>query len=77
MISNFLIRVGSQMQDSLCKILGGNVQYKWEVDGEEKTVIPDVSINCRFRHRRGNSFFDNPRFVMEVVSPSTEKFFLI
>ena len=70
-ISNFLIKVGSQMQDNLCRIFGDNVQYKWEVNGEEKTVIPDASINCRFRNRRGNSFFNNPRFVLEVLSPST------
>lgn len=73
-ISNFLIKAGSQMQDNLCRIFGDNVQYKWEVNGEEKAVIPDASINCRFRHRRGNSFFNNPRFVMEVLSPSTEKY---
>lgn len=73
-ISNFLIKAGSQMQDSLCRVFGDNVQYKWEVDGEDKTVIPDVSINCRFHNRRGNSFFNNPRFVMEVLSPSTEKY---
>ena len=40
----------------------------------DKTVIPDASINCRFRNRRGNSFFNNPRFVMEVLSPSTESY---
>ncbi len=73
-ISNFLIKVGSQMQDSMCRIFGDNVQYKWIMDDEEKTVIPDVSINCRFRNRRGNSFFNNPRFVMEILSPSTEKY---
>lgn len=73
-ISNFLIKVGSQMQDHMCKIFGDNVQYKWIVDGKEKTVVPDASINCRFHQRRGNSFFNNPRFVMEVLSPSTEKY---
>lgn len=73
-ISNFLIKVGSQMQDSLCRIFGDNVQYKWEINGEEKVVVPDVSINCRFRNRRGKSFFNNLRFVMEVLSPSTEKY---
>lgn len=73
-ISNFLVKVGSQLQNSMCKIFGDNVQYKWIAGGEEKIVIPDVSINCRFRQRRGNSFFNNPRFVMEVLSPSTEKY---
>lgn len=73
-ISNFLVKVGSQLQNSMCKIFSDNVQYKWMVDDIEKTVIPDASINCRFRQRRGNSFFNNPRFVMEVISPSTEKY---
>lgn len=73
-ISNFLVKVGSQLQNSMCKIFSDNVQYKWMIDNKEKTVIPDASINCRFRQRRGNSFFNNPRFVMEVLSPSTEKY---
>ena len=73
-ISNFLVKVGSQLQNSMCKIFSDNVQYKWMIGDIEKTVIPDASINCRFRQRRGNSFFNNPRFVMEVLSPSTEKY---
>ena len=35
---------------------------------------PDASINCRTKSRRGNTFTDAPRFVMEVLSPSTEKY---
>lgn len=73
-ISNFLVKVGGQLQNSMCKVFSDNVQYKWMMNDIEKTVIPDVSINCRFRQRRGNSFFNNPRFVMEVLSPSTEKY---
>lgn len=73
-ITNFVIKIGSQMQNSLCKVFPDNTQYKWKVDGEEKTVIPDASINCRFRDKRGNSFINNPRFVLEVLSPSTEMY---
>ena len=36
--------------------------------------MPDASINCRVKSRRGNTFIDAPRFVMEVLSQSTEKF---
>lgn len=43
-------------------------------NGEEKTVIPDASINCRTKVRKGNVFLDIPRFVMEVLSPSAEKY---
>lgn len=41
---------------------------------EEKVVIPDATINCRVQAKKGNSFFDIPRFVMEVVSRATEKY---
>lgn len=37
-------------------------------------MIPDASINCRTKSRRGNTFTDAPRFVMEVLSPSTENY---
>ena len=59
----------------MCYVFSDNVQYKFKADdGENKTVIPDASINCRIKSRRGNTFIDAPRFVMEVLSPSTEKY---
>ena len=56
-------------------VFSDNVQYRFKTkDGESKSVVPDASINCRTKSRRGNTFIDAPRFVMEVLSPSTEKF---
>ena len=37
-------------------------------------MIPDASINCQIRSRRGNTFVNAPQFVMEVLSDSTEKY---
>ena len=73
-ITNFVAEVHSQVKRSTCKVFPDNVQYKWLVDVEEKTVIPDATINCRVHAKKGNSFYDIPRFVMEVVSKSTEKY---
>ena len=74
-ITNFTAIVYNQLKNSICKVFPDNVQYKWQLkDGTEKIVIPDASINCRIYAKKGNSFFDIPRFVMEVVSPSTEKY---
>ena len=73
-ISNFVGIVRNQLKDSLCRVFPDNVQYKWMFEGEEKTVIPDASINCQIKAKRGNYFINAPRFVMEVVSPSTEKY---
>ena len=73
-ITNFVAIVYSQLKNNLCRVYPDNVQYKWVVDGEKKKVMPDASINCRISAKKGNSFFDIPRFVMEVLSPSTEKY---
>ena len=43
-------------------------------DGSEKRVIPDASINCQIKGRKGNSFINAPQFVLEVLSPSTAKY---
>ena len=74
-ITNFVNMVYNQLKDSTCRVFPDNVQYKWILsDGTEKTVIPDASINCQIRGKRGNSFINAPQFVLEVLSPSTEKY---
>ncbi len=74
-IVNFVAAIREQLFHSTCYVFSDNVQYKWHAkDGEEKTVIPDASINCRTKARKGNVFLDIPRFVMEVISPSTENY---
>ena len=74
-IVNFVAAIRKQLRNSTCFVYSDNVQYKFKTDsGEDKTVIPDASINCRVKSRRGNTFLDAPRFVMEVLSPTTESF---
>lgn len=74
-IVNFVAAIRGQLLNSTCFVFSDNVQYKWDTkEGEEKIVIPDASINCRTKVRKGNVFLDIPRFVMEVLSPSTEKY---
>ena len=72
-INNFVIKVGSQMKDSLCRVLGDGVQYQWSENNND-IVIPDVSIICNMRDRKNVSFTGIPRFVMEVLSDSTEDY---
>lgn len=74
-ITNFCTIVSSQLKNSMCRVFPDNVQYKWHTkSGKEKSVIPDATINCQIRARRGNSFINAPQFVMEVLSDSTEKY---
>lgn len=74
-IVNFVSAIRKQLKNSTCYVYSDNVQYTFQAEnGEKKTIIPDASINCRIKSRRGNAFIDAPRFVMEVISPTSEKF---
>ena len=74
-IVNFVSAIRKQLRNSACYVFSDNVQYKFKTnEGEDKSIIPDASINCRIKSRRGNTFLDAPRFVMEVLSPTTESY---
>lgn len=72
-INNFVIKIGSQIKDSLCRVFGDSVQYEWR-ENDDKVMIPDVSIICNLRDRKNISFTGIPRFVMEVLSNATEEY---
>ena len=74
-IVNFVAAIRHQLRNSTCYVYSDNVQYRFKDNqGNDKIVIPDASINCRTKSRRGNTFTDAPRFVMEVLSPSIETY---
>lgn len=74
-IVNFVSAIRKQLKNSTCFVYSDNVQYRWLTqDGEEKTVVPDATINCQTKKKRGASYVGIPRFVMEVISPSTERY---
>ena len=66
-IANFVAAIRHQLKNSTC-------YHFQDSQGNNKIIIPDASINCRTKSRHGNTFTDAPRFVMEVLSPSTEKY---
>lgn len=72
-INNFVIKVGSQIKDSLCRVFSDSIQYQW-MENDNKYVIPDVSINCNTRDRKNVAFTGVPRFIMEVLSDATEEY---
>lgn len=54
-IVNFVAAIREQLLNSTCYVFSDNVQYRWNTkEGEEKTVMPDASINCRTKTRKGN-----------------------
>ena len=66
-IVNFVAAVRYQLKTALVMFIPIIVQYRFkDAEGNNKIVIPDASINCRTKSRRGNTFTDATRFVMEV-----------
>ena len=72
-IDNFVIKIGSQIKDSLCRVFSDGVQYQWR-ENDDKVIIPDASIICNRKDRKNISFTGIPRFVMEVLSDATEQY---
>lgn len=72
-INNFVTKLGSQIKDSLCRVLSDGVQYQWK-NVSDKIYTPDASINCNFRDRSNTCLNGIPRMVMEVLSNSTESY---
>ncbi|MCX4328908.1 MAG: Uma2 family endonuclease [Lachnospiraceae bacterium] len=72
-IDNFVIKIGNQIKDSLCRVFSDGVKYQWK-ENDDKIVIPDASIMCNIRDRKNISFTGVPRFVMEVLSDATEEY---
>ena len=72
-INNFVVIIGNQIKDSLCRVFGDGVQYQWK-ENDNKFIVPDVSINCNTRDRKNVAFTGVPRFVMEVISKATESY---
>ena len=55
-IVNFVAAVRYQLKNSTCYVYSDNVQYRFkDAEGNNKIVIPDASINCRTKSRRGNT----------------------
>ena len=46
-ITNFVSTVHGQLKESGYRAYLNNVQYKWNIEGKKKIVVPDASINCR------------------------------
>ena len=70
-INNFVVMIGKQIKDSLCRVLGDGIQWR---ENNDQIIIPDISINCNTRDRKNVSLTGIPRVIVEVISDSTEAY---
>ena len=44
-INNFVIKIGSQIKDSLCRVFGDGVQYEWRENHEKMNIYCKVGVS--------------------------------
>lgn len=72
LVVNFLVSIRKQLNDTY-KVYSAHTSYRWqEKDGTIKSITPHASICCEYTNPNNNFVFSTPRFVMEVVSDSSE-----
>lgn len=64
------IRIG--LKDSMCSVYMENLDYIYDVESDDY-LEPDIIICCDSKEIRGGSYYGVPKFVAEVISPSTVK----
>ena len=47
-INNFVIKIGSQLTDSLCRVFGDSVQYQWIENKEELQIVMFPNFKIEF-----------------------------
>ena len=73
-IDNFVAQVVPWLRGTKCRVYGDHVKYSFLRDTNETcNIIPDASINCSANIKRGTALLNIPKFVMEVISKSTEQ----
>lgn len=60
------------LKNSTCLAFMENIDYKYSKDSDDY-VEPDIIICCDRSRIRGNSYYGTPKFIAEVLSPSTVK----
>ena len=65
-----IIKAG--LKDSICKVFYGDIDYVYNPNSDDY-LEPDIIICCDKNQIRGNSYYGTPKFVAEIISPSTAK----
>lgn len=60
------------LEDSLCIVFMENIDFRYDPESDDY-LEPDIIICCDRKELRGGSYFGIPKFVTEVISPSTAK----
>lgn len=65
-----IIKAG--LKDSICRVFMGNIDYVFNSETDDY-LEPDIIVCCDKNQIRGNSYYGTPKFIAEIISPSTIK----
>lgn len=69
---NLFAIIKAGLKDSICRVFMENIDYVYNSDADDY-LEPDIIICCDKNLIRGNSYYGTPKFVAEIISPSTAK----
>lgn len=61
------------LKNSVCLVSMENLDLKYHPDVNDDYLCPDIMVICDRKHLKGGAYSGIPKFVAEVLSPSTAK----
>ncbi|MCI8682176.1 MAG: Uma2 family endonuclease [Lachnospiraceae bacterium] len=71
--NNINKRISYGLENSLCLVFMGNLDFKYHPDENDDYLCPDLMIICDRKQLKGSSYSGLPKFIAEILSPSTAK----
>lgn len=65
--------IGNGLKDSLCLVFMENLDFKYRPEVNDDYLCPDLMVICDRKHLKGGAYSGIPKFVAEILSPSTAK----
>lgn len=73
-ISNNINRIiGNHLRGSICLVFMENLDFKYHPEENDDYVCPDIMIICDRSRLKGGAYSGVPKFIAEILSPSTAK----
>jgi Uma2 family endonuclease len=70
-VANLMRHLGNHLDDTPCQAFSENMKVQV---GEEAVLYPDVFVTCDQRFSASESLFTAPVLIIEVLSPSTQRY---
>ena len=70
---NIYAMIKNGLKNSLCYVFMENLDFRYHPEKNDDYLCPDIMVICDRKHLRGSAYSGVPKFIAEVLSPSTAK----